>query len=389
MNDILLVITPLLIAFIAVCIIHSYIVKIAVSKNIVDQPNARKLQKEPVPILGGVAIFFGLCLSLAVMSFTCNFAALFVIFSAIMIMLYVGTIDDVLDLSPWTRFTVQVLTVLLLIFAGKLGLDNLHGLFGVTELRFLIMAPLTIFACVGIINAINLIDGVDGLSSAYCIMAATAFGTVFLLGEGSQTMSILAMSVIGSLIPFFMHNVFGKSSKMFIGDGGTLIMGLIMSVFVMRIVQSEGVTKLLDDQGYSSIAFTLAVLAIPVFDTLRVMLLRIFQGKSPLNPDKTHLHHLFIELGCSHIVTTIFIVTLNSLIIMLWWLLGSLGVSPEVQVCVIVTASFLCTTGIYGCSRWLQHHSPATFNKIVKFNHRVRPRREGIFLSLQKWIDKV
>ena len=95
--------------------------------------------------------------------------------------------------------------------------------------------PLTVFATVGIINAINLVDGVNGLSSGYCIMACTIFGALFHLA-GNEAMTILAVVSVGALIPFFLHNVFGKTSKMFIGDGGTLVMGTVMSVFVIAIL---------------------------------------------------------------------------------------------------------------------------------------------------------
>ncbi|MEG2366147.1 MAG: MraY family glycosyltransferase [Alistipes sp.] len=389
MNSFLVIFAPVLLACVAVSAIHPYIVKIAILKDIVDHPNERKLQKSPVPILGGVAVFFGICLSMACLCWLCDCEALFVIFSGIMVMLYMGVMDDILDLSPRLRFVVQILTICLLIFIGGFGLDNLHGLWGVEALPFWAVVPLTIFAGVGIINALNLIDGVNGLSTGYCMMAAATFGAVFYLGGGNQTITILAMAVIGSLLPFFLHNVFGNESKMFIGDGGTLVMGLVMSVFVMKIVQSEGVTQLLDGQGFSSIAFTLAVLAIPVFDTLRVMSTRILRGQSPFQPDKTHLHHLFIELGCSHIMTTLTILLLNICIIVLWWLLGHMGASFEVQVFGVALAALLCTTGVYATFRVIQRSSPATFEAIKQFTHKVRVSREGTFLTLQKWIDKI
>ncbi|MEG2614033.1 MAG: undecaprenyl/decaprenyl-phosphate alpha-N-acetylglucosaminyl 1-phosphate transferase, partial [Alistipes sp.] len=162
MNSFLVIFAPVLLACVAVSAIHPYIVKIAILKDIVDHPNERKLQKSPVPILGGVAVFFGICLSMACLCWLCDCEALFVIFSGIMVMLYMGVMDDILDLSPRLRFVVQILTICLLIFIGGFGLDNLHGLWGVEALPFLVMVPLTIFAGVGIINALNLIDGVNG-----------------------------------------------------------------------------------------------------------------------------------------------------------------------------------------------------------------------------------
>lgn len=389
MSDSLLIITPMLIAFVAVTTMHPYIVRIARLTGIVDNPNARKLQKEPVPILGGVVVYFGICLSVACVYSIRDCSSLFMVFSAMMLMLYTGTMDDILDLRPATRFLMQILAVGLLVFSGDYGLDNLQGMWGVYALPQSVAVPLTIFAGVGIINALNLIDGVDGLSTGFCIMACACFGVVFYLGGVNQPAMILAMATIGSLIPFFLHNVFGKKSKMFIGDGGTLLMGLVMSVFVMKIIQSEGVTHLLSDNGYSSIAFTLAVLSLPVFDTLRVMSARILKRQTPFNPDKTHLHHLFIELGYSHIMTTILILSLNAFIILLWLLLGVFGTTPEVQVYAVTFTGLFFTAGLYYGVKCLQRRSPKRFKRLVELNRSVRLRRVGGFLTLQKWIDRV
>lgn len=389
MSSSLLIITPLLIALIAVSVMHPYFVRIAHLKGIVDNPNARKLQKEPVPILGGVVVFFGICLSVASVYDWLGSSSLFMVFSAMMMMLYTGTMDDILNLRPSTRFFMQIFAVGLLIFSGDFGLDNLHGLWGVYALSQSVMIPLTIFASVGIINALNLIDGVDGLSSAFCIMASVCFGVIFYLGGGNQSALVLAMATIGSLIPFFLHNVFGKKSKMFIGDGGTLLMGVIMSVFVMKTIQSEGVTHLLSDNGYSPVVFTMAVLAIPVFDTLRVMFARILKGHSPFCPDKTHLHHLFIEMGYSHIVTTIIIMILNVLIVLLWLLLGYLGATPESQLYAVVFTALLFTVGLYYGAKRLERRSPKKFQHLVEANRSMRLRRVGGFLTFQKWIDRI
>ena len=301
MENSLLIVAPFLIALAAAALIHPCIVKIAKMKKIVDNPNARKLQKEPVPILGGVVVYFGIFFSVACTHGFADCSSLLVAFAAMMIMLYTGTMDDILDLRPSTRFVVQILAVCLLIFVGHYGLDDLRGLWDIHALPPSEYIPLTIFACVGIVNALNLIDGVDGLSSGYCIMASLIFGAVFTLNGTTRPMSILALATAGSLLPFFLHNVFGRRSKMFIGDGGTLLMGITMSVFVMRVIQSEGVSHLLDGRGYSSVAFTLAVLSIPVFDTLRVMSSRMLKGRSPFHPDKTHLHMQRVRRCCGEL----------------------------------------------------------------------------------------
>ena len=163
-----------LIAVLGVCWIHPRLVAIALDKNIVDNPDARKLQRKPVPVLGGIAVFFGTVIGLGCAGIACDCSDLFIVVVAMMIMLYTGTLDDILDLSPALRFLVEIGTVLLLVFVGGYTLDDFHGLWGLGQIPREVAIPLTVFAAVGIINAINLIDGVDGLSSGYCIMASSS-----------------------------------------------------------------------------------------------------------------------------------------------------------------------------------------------------------------------
>ena len=202
-----------------------------------------------------------------------------------------------------SRFSEGVRGALLLIFIGGSVWNVLHGLWCLDQIPQRVSIPFMLFAAVGIINAINLIDGVDGLSSGYCILTSLLFGMMFWYVE-DRTMGMLAVVATGSLIPFFFHNVFGKSSKMFIGDGGTLVMGIVMSVLVIRILRHGSMSEVYDAANIGLISFTLAVLSVSVFDTLRVMTTRILKRKSPFHPDKTHLHHMFIRLGCSHAATT-------------------------------------------------------------------------------------
>ena len=231
------VIIPFFIALFLVGWIHPKLVKIALLKNIVDNPDARKLQRTPVPVLGGVAVFFGVVIAIGSMSAVVDCSGLPVVIMAMMAMLYTGTMDDILNLSPSLRFLIEIVVVLLLVFVGGYCINDFRGLWGIGPISSWYAVPLTVFATVGIINAINLMDGVNGLSSGYCIMACTIFGILFHLA-GEEVMTILAVVSVGALIPFFLHNVFGKSSKMFIGDGGTLVMGTVMSVFVIAILQS-------------------------------------------------------------------------------------------------------------------------------------------------------
>ena len=231
----------ILVAFIAslavVILVHPRIMKFALNHGVVDSPDARKLQRNPVPVMGGVAVFFGMAIGFCVAGLFMNVIPLLPMFVAMSVMLGIGIADDVAELSPKLRFVVEITITLVLIFWTNISLNDFQGLWGINEVPLWVSIPLTIVAVVGIINAINLVDGVDGLSSGYCIMASIAFGVMFYLSENYLLLLLCALS-IGGLLPFFFHNVFGKKTKMFIGDGGSLMMGVVMSTYVVVAVTS-------------------------------------------------------------------------------------------------------------------------------------------------------
>ena len=382
------IIIPFFTALLLVGWIHPRLVKIALLKNIVDNPDARKLQRTPVPVLGGVAVFFGVVIAIGCMSSVVDCSGLPVVIMAMMAMLYTGTMDDILSLSPGLRFVIEIVVVLLLIFVGGYCIDDFHGLWNIGRFSYWCAVPLTVVAAVGIINAINLVDGVNGLSSGYCIMACLIFGTLFFLA-GEAPMTILAAVSVGALIPFFLHNVFGKTSKMFIGDGRTLVMGVVMSVFVIAILQNGSRVAAYVNPNVGLVPFTLAVLSVPVFDTLRVMSTRILKGTSPFRPDKTHLHHMFIDLGCSHVATTLAILGVNMFVVLCWWALEASGFSIAVQLYAVIAVSLLVTSGLYHFMQWHICRDTRFMRAMRRLGYKTHISRTGIFFWLQQVMDKV
>ena len=388
MSNIEHIILPALLAFLGTLWIHPKVLKIAILKNIVDNPDARKLQRNPVPVLGGVAVFFGIVIGLSSSKAIFDSANTFMLISAMVIMLYIGTTDDIISLSPGIRFLVEIIVIAWLMYASKSSINCFWGLWGIGTISSWTSYALTIFAAVGIINAINLIDGVNGLSSGFCFMSSVLFAIFFHM-TGNQVMTTLAISAAGAIVPFFLHNVFGQSSKMFIGDGGTLVIGTMMAMFVMSILSiNTGSIKLVAD-GMGLIPFTLSVLSIPVFDTLRVMSTRILHKKSPFHPDKTHLHHMFIDLGFSHIGTTISILSLNFLIVVAWFASYKLGASIDAQLYIVVALSILATFALYMyAQRQIVKDSKGLgcFKKVAKALH---IEKKGIWHTLQRIMDKL
>ena len=382
------IIIPALLAFIGTLWIHPKVLKIAIIKNLVDNPDARKLQRNPGPVMGGIAVFFGIIIGLCCAQTLFNHHNVFLLISAMLVMLYIGTIDDILDLTPTIRFAIEILIVAWIIYVNNASINSLWGLWGAYSIPEWVAWPLTIFAAVGIINAINLIDGVNGLSSGFCFMASALFATVFYL-TGNIVMTVLAASAAGAIVPFFLHNVFGKTTKMFIGDGGTLVIGTMMSIFVMEILHSGSMCKPLADSGLGLVPMTLAILAIPVFDTLRVMSMRILRGTSPFHPDRTHLHHMFIELGFSHVGTTVSILSLNFMVVVAWYLSYRLGASVDVQLYIVLALSILITFAFYRFASTQIRNNGKCLKHLKAIAKKMNFEKKGFWLTVQKYIDKL
>lgn len=363
------------------------VLKIAIEKNIVDNPDARKLQRVPVPVLGGLVVYFGIISALAVAGILKDMSSLFEMGCVMSILLLVGIIDDIISLSPKVRFFVQILTVIALIYSNGYSINHFHGLWGLTLIPNWIAVPLTVLACVGIINSINLIDGVNGLSSGFCIVSCFIFGYLFSYSSDIARAS-LAFICVGSLLPFFFHNVFGKKSKMFIGDGGTLLMGVILSSFVINTLKSDSLVAQSVSENFGLIPFTLAVFTIPVFDTLRVMTLRIMRKTSPFHPDKTHLHHLLLDLHFSHVGTTGIELLATILVITTWYFSYRLGASVDTQLYIVIFMGLLITFGFYRFSRVQERKQTNIYHWLTKVGNWTHVGHTNWFERFRDILDK-
>ena len=382
------IIIPALLAFLGTLWIHPKILKIAIMKDLVDNPSARKLQRRPIPNMGGAAVFFGIVIGLCSSQAMFNSPNAFKLIAAMLVMLYLGTMDDILNLTPRLRFSIEILIICWLMYANKASLNCFYGLWGLGNIPEYIAVPLTIFSCVGIINAINLIDGVNGLSSGLCFMASVLFAIMF-YHLGNPVMTTIAVTAAGAIIPFFLHNVFGYNTRMFIGDSGTLVIGTMMSMFVISMLEKRPESIALAYKGMGLVPFELAVLSIPVFDTLRVMSTRMLHGRSPFSPDKTHLHHIFIDLGYSHTGTTISILTLNFLITAIWFLSYKLGASIDLQLYIVLSLSALFTFGLYNFSKRQLKKQGKALHVLQGIGKALNFEKKGIWVAIQKNIDKI
>ena len=393
MQTALIILVSVLTAYFAVRWVYFKILWIAKKFSIVDNPDARKLQKRPVPVLGGVAVFFGL-----VMGVLAGAAAHWIIMGTMMyslvpilcamvLMIFTGAMDDVHGLTPTTRFVVEILAVLALIFSSGGCIDSFHKLWGVGSFSWWIAVPLTVFAGVGIINAVNMIDGVNGLCSGLCFLFCILFGIMFLKVQEIPN-SVLAFSMAASVIPFFFHNVFGNRSKMFLGDAGTMMIGVLMVWFTISALRSDSsVTIVAYHKKVNMIAMALAILSVPVFDTVRVMTQRIWHGNSPFHPDKTHLHHVFIRAGVSHSITTLLEVSINLFIVLVWALAVKLHVGIDNQLYIVVFLAVVLVWGVYFFISWHERNHTNFMHRLAKFGIKTHLGHTDNWLKLERVLD--
>jgi UDP-GlcNAc:undecaprenyl-phosphate/decaprenyl-phosphate GlcNAc-1-phosphate transferase len=284
------------------------IITISRLKNLMDIPGNRSSHDRKTPTLGGVAIFasilIGYFITQGLWPTREGGGIINLTIVAIVILFFLGVKDDILVLSPAKKMVLQVASSALVIVGSDLRIANLFGIFNIYEIPYLVSIFLTIFIFIALINAMNLIDGIDGLAGGIGLIAAFIFGIWFFLNE-YYALSFLSASVCGALIGFLRFN-FSKTKKIFMGDTGSLILGFLLTMFAIKYINlNQEVDELGKALAYGSApVIAVVVLIVPIFDTLRVFLVRILNKKSPFEGDRIHLHHILVDLGFSHIKAT-------------------------------------------------------------------------------------
>lgn len=346
MHDIYSVVMVFLVSLVVASLVYKPILLFAKKYKIYDNPEERKFQRVPIPVMGGGVVFLGAVIGLQFYWFVRDCLPLIPLLIAMAVMLGVGIWDDIKDLSPYTKFIFEIIVVVLLALSTDGPVNNFHGLWGIYEISPWIAWPLTVIACVGIINAINMVDGIDGLSSGLCIMIFSSFSWLLFITQ-DYIHAAFGMAIVGGLVPFFIMNVFSHRSKMFIGDAGTMMLGIAICDFVMVIMRIDPITSIKHGEDYCIIAFLMAVSAVPIFDTIRVMFGRILRRRSPFRPDRSHLHHAFIAYGFHHLETSLLEIIINILIIFFWMALKYSHLPMEWQLYGVVAAGIAVSCGLY------------------------------------------
>ena len=334
-------------AFIIAFILNAYaipvILRVAKANKLLAIPNKRTSHSIAVPTLGGLGIYFSIVIvSLTFINtsglngggITSSLTSLPSIIAGFTLIFFVGMKDDLLNMPAWKKLIAELITLFILIVIGDIRLTSLQGMFGIGELNYFVSIILSMFAGIVIINAFNLIDGVDGLASSITMLGCIVFGSYFLETEEWE-FAVLSFTMLGALIPFFIYNTFGTKNKIFMGDTGSLILGFAMTVLVFRFNEMNSMFsgKL---HFIAGPAFSFAVLIVPMFDTLRVFAIRIYRGGSPLKADRRHIHHLLVDLGFTHRQTTLILIIINIMFIAVAYFFNFLGNSGLVFIMILI-----------------------------------------------------
>lgn len=344
----LLILVAAIFSFLVAFFAIPSIVRVAKMKGFMDNPNGRTSHEIPTPNLGGVAIFAGTIISAVLFTGITTAHELKYIIAGMMVLFFVGLKDDFYPLVAYKKFIGQTFAILIIIIPGDLRLVSLHGFFGISDISYFISIVLTLIVFLALINSFNLIDGIDGLASGIGIITSTFFGVWFIL-DGHLAYAVMSFILSASLTAFFYFNVFGKKNKIFLGDTGSMIIGLLLSVFAVKFLYFEdSITCNFKFEAAPAVIF--AVLIVPIIDTARVFLVRLIRGKSPFVADRNHIHHRLLDLSGSHFKTTSIIIFVNICFIILALLLQSIQVEILVLI-VIVLASLLSYLPIYVMKR--------------------------------------
>lgn len=294
-----------LLSFLIACFLSIISIPIIINLSnllhLTAKPGFRSSHETETPTLGGIAIFAATLIAYFLWPHSENILdsnLISLAMTGVIILFFLGIKDDILAVDPTKKLIIQIFASLILVAMGNFKVDNFYGIFGIHDVSDFISIPLTVFIFIAIINSINLIDGIDGLAGGISLIAGLGFGIWFILND-HFSFGCLAFAMSGSLLGFLRFN-FSKTSKIFMGDTGSLIVGYLLSIFSVEFL-SLNVGYLHDPNAYFNAPIIVMVLLIvPIFDTLRVFIVRIFKGGSPFVADRNHMHHILIDNGLNH-----------------------------------------------------------------------------------------
>ncbi|WP_223816009.1 MraY family glycosyltransferase [Adhaeribacter rhizoryzae] len=317
------------------------IIYVAHLKNILDQPNKRTVHESLTPRLGGLAVFAGFMSALTIFGNLNN--GVQQLLAGCIILFFIGLKDDLVTISAFKKFIVQLLASGVVMVIADIRITSFQGIFGINELPVGVSYAFSFLVIVGITNAINLIDGLDGLAGTMVLIIASTFGWFFYQYGGPlfENFAFVAVCLLGGIMGFLRYN-FHKAT-IFMGDTGSLVCGFIISILTIQFIEMRAVP--------SSPSVALGILFVPLFDTLRVSLIRISKGISPFSPDKNHIHHCILGMGFRQISTVVILAIINIFVILFVIRFADLGNQYIITVLLGFSVILSIILGVYRVKR--------------------------------------
>src|SRR5687767_1285815 len=315
-------------AFVLTLIFIPPVISLVKRLRLFDRPDARKEHTTPTPTFGGLSIIAGTLVSLVLWFNFTNDLSVITFFLSIIVLLGVGIMDDLKDLPARYKLVIEAGLGTLLAISG-IRITSFGGIFGIHELHLAAQYTITIITVVGITNAFNLIDGIDGLAGGLGFMCLVTLG-IFLTLSQDYNNALIAFALAGGLLAFLYFNL--NPAKIFMGDTGSLVLGFVVAVLCVQLIKVNAFAAK-PVVPYIHV-FTLGIVIIPVFDTLRVFGIRIWNGRSPFSADKTHIHHLVTNHGFSHAFAARVICIVQGFILLeVFWMKN---LKPEIQLGILI-----------------------------------------------------
>lgn len=306
-------------------------------KRLMDAPDdIRKLHIVPTPNLGGISIFFGFILStLLTIGFFGGQTFPYLLAGAFMLFI-VGMKDDLVGVGASKKLLAQILAAIMMVYGSGVHIESFGGLLGIYNLPVIPAQLFTAFAVVIILNAFNLIDGVDGLASTLGLIASATFGFI-LFSNGYLEQGILAFALSGALAGFLIFNF--EPARIFMGDTGSMMVGYLLSFLAFSTMQANTIGATVYIPSVAIFAF--AVLGVTMFDTLRIIIIRLKNRRNPLEPDANHVHHHLLRAGFGHRGVTIILGSANLVLIAATWMLRDVNVHIQLVTIGLLALSIL------------------------------------------------
>ena len=302
-----------------------------------DLGHFRKSHDHGIPRLGGVAIFVSFTITSLLFCMTDKSLPINYLLTACIILFAMGLKDDLSGVNPNTKFFIQFIVCAILVVLGNIRLGSMYGVFNIFELPYLLSVGISILIILLIVNAFNLIDGVDGLAATTGIVVNGSFAALFIYIHQYE-LAAVSLSMVGAILGFLRFNI--TPAKIFMGDTGSLLIGLISAVMALKFLGVNKGANSLSTEAFSVPALTFAILIGPIFDTIRVFIVRITNGKSPFKADRNHVHHRMLKLGFNHLQTTIILTSINIASIAMVLLFKNYGNSILIILIVLVSLVF-------------------------------------------------